>query len=178
MKLSFGLGLPRCCSHWPENLALPLSLSLSQLVRASLSLNLSLARCICVCICISICACLYLFVLPLLDLPLTLALPLFRSVSAAERCLSPIGRPGLRRADTTLAVSAGAARWFVERQLYKLGGPIRWVPAHRPGRGGKAMGRAQGQAEYELRQAEQSSTVSTRSLPPFPTSLLQLNWFP
>lgn len=86
------------------------SLSLSQLVRASLSLNLSLARCVCVCICISVCACLYLFVLPLLDLPLTLALPLFRSVSAAERCLSPIGRPGLRRADTTLAVSAGAAR--------------------------------------------------------------------
>lgn len=30
------------------------------------------------------------------------------------------------------------------------------------------MGRAQGQAEYELRQAEQSSTVSTRFLPPLP----------
>lgn len=93
-----------------QKILLSPSLSLSQLVRASLSLNLSLAGCICVCICISVCACLYLFVLPLLDLPLTLALPLFRSVSAAERCLSPIGRTGLRRADTTLAVSAGAAR--------------------------------------------------------------------
>lgn len=85
------------------------ALSLSRSVCAPLALSLS--QCVCVCICISsfvsMCASCWLYLL--LDLPPS-ALPLFRSVSAAERCLAPIGRPGLRRADTTLAVSAGAAR--------------------------------------------------------------------
>lgn len=73
-----------------------------------------------------------------------------RSISAAERCLAPIGRPGLWGPDPAMAVSAGAARRFVQRRLHQLGGPIGRVPAHRPGRGGQALGRAQGQAQYEL----------------------------
>lgn len=56
MKLSFGLGLPRCCSHWPENLALPLSLSLT--TRARLSLSQSLSRSLCLCVYLYLCLCL------------------------------------------------------------------------------------------------------------------------
>jgi len=97
---------------------------------SSLSLSISLPCCLVNCIC--------LFALH------------FRSVSAAKCRLSPIGRSGLRRADTTLAISAGAARWFVQRQLYQLGGPIGRVPAHRPGRGGKTLGRTQSEAKHEL----------------------------
>lgn len=74
-----------------------------------------------------------------------------RSVSAAERCLAPIGRPGLWGPDTALAVSAGAARRFVQCHLHQLGGPIGRVPADRPGRGGQAVGREEGQAKHELR---------------------------
>lgn len=97
-------------------------------------------------------------------LSVCLCLRFFRSIQAAERCLAPIGRSGLWRANTVVAISVGAARWFVERQLHLLGGPIGRVPAHRSGRGGQALGRAQGQAKHELRQAEQSSAVSLNEL--------------
>lgn len=105
--------LPRCQSPplaaIDQKISFCCALSLSRSMCAPLSLTLSVCAGVCVCISsfVSMCAscCLYL----LLDLPPS-ALPLFRSVSAAERCLAPIGRPGLRRADTTLAVSAGAAR--------------------------------------------------------------------
>jgi len=59
-----------------------------------------------------------------------------------------------------VAVSAGAARRFVQCRRHQLGGPIGRVPAHRPRRGGQAVGREEGQAQHELRQAEPGSQVS------------------
>lgn len=85
----------------------------------------------------------------------------YRSVSAAERRLASVGRAGLRP-DSAVAISVGAARWFVERGGHHVGGHERWVQAHRSRRGGAPLGWAKVQAKHELRQAEQSAAVSTR----------------
>jgi hypothetical protein len=63
------------------------------------------------------------------------------------------------RTDPALAVLAGAALGRCQLQHHRLGGHQRRVQADRPRRGGPEVGRAEVEAEHELRQTEQSSSV-------------------
>lgn len=70
--------------------------------------------------------------------------------------------PNRQRADPVVAVSTGAAGRPRERRLHRVGGRPRRVQAHRPRRGGATLGRAQEQAQYELRQAKSSTALLLR----------------
>jgi len=62
--------------------------------------------------------------------------------------------------DPTVAVPAGAALGLQQRQLHHLGGHQWRVQAHRSRRGRPPMGRAEVQAQHELRQAQSRLEVS------------------
>ncbi len=64
--------------------------------------------------------------------------------------------------NSAVAVPARAAVGREQRQHNRLGGHQRRVQAHRSGRGGASLGRAQEQAEHELRQAESRSALLLR----------------
>lgn len=61
-----------------------------------------------------------------------------------------------------MAVPAGAPLRQHQHVVHRLGGNQRRVQAHRPGRGGSALGGAQKQTQHELRQAEQGAALLLR----------------
>lgn len=83
----------------------------------------------------------------------------FRSISTFKCRFSPIGCSGVW-ADTTMAVFAWTARWFVQKQLYSMGRNQWRIQAGRPRHGGETVGRTQSKTKHELRQTQQSFTVS------------------
>lgn len=60
---------------------------------------------------------------------------------------------GRRRTSSALAIPAGVALGFVQLFLHRVGRLERGIQAHRSGRSRASMGRAQEQAQHELRQA-------------------------
>ena len=89
--------------------------------------------------------------------------------SAAQRgCKRKHGWDACReRTDPAVAVPAGAAVGLRERDVHHVGRDhvgrdFRRVQADRPGRGGAPLGRAQEQAQHELRQTEPRAALLLR----------------
>lgn len=80
----------------------------------------------------------------------TLLFFLFRSISTAERSIAQIGVTGVGP-NSVVAISVGAASWFVQRWIYYVGGNKWWIQIEWSGRGRTTMGRTESQTEYELR---------------------------
>lgn len=84
-----------------------------------------------------------------------------RSLSTPQRGIVAIGSAGVG-ANPTVAVPARAARRFGERGVHHVGRHQWRIQAHRSGRGGAPLGRAQVQAEHELRQTLTRSQVRVK----------------
>ncbi|CAM4695903.1 unnamed protein product, partial [Lepidochelys olivacea] len=88
--------------------------------------------------------------------------PSFLGQSRAPPVPNPSSPPGRQRPDPAVAVPAGAAVGQRQRRVHHVGGHQRGVQDDRPGRGGETLGRAQEQAQHELRQAEPGPALLLR----------------